>query len=193
MAVAGLRRVSLVYDLSNGDQAVNVFHIRQTVPDPFEEVDAQGIATDFETDWWDEIRALISDNVTLDRIEVADASGSTGLRYSFDVGEAGTLVSDPLPFQTALVISLRTALNSRSGRGRIYQCGFGESQNTTSGEPSSAMRTTLQTAMTNLRTELTASGYELVVYSRTLDQANTVTSTQVDGYWDTQRRRANRR
>lgn len=193
MPVAGLRRVSLVYDLSNGDQAVNVFHIREDTPTSFDEADATGIALDFEVDWWDEIKPLISDNVTLDRIEVADASGSTGLKFVTDVADPGTLVSDPLPYQTALVISLRTAVNSRSGRGRIYQCGFGESQNTTAGEPSSTMRTALSDAMTNLRAELISSGYHLGVYSRTLDQFNEVTSHQVDGYWDTQRRRANRR
>lgn len=49
-------------------------------------------------------------------------------RVAFGSGPlAGTVSSDPLPNQDALLIST-SALSARPNRGRIYLCGFGETQ-----------------------------------------------------------------
>lgn len=194
MAVAGLRRIAMVYDLSNGDQAVNTFHTVERVPTAFDLTEAGLIAGQFSA-FWGDLKGKISNNVSLNKIVVADASTilGTGLWYEFPVGEAGTVVADPLPFQVALVASLRTAVNTRRGRGRVYLCGFTETANTTSGEPVSTLRADLLTYFTDLMTGLDTIDHDLVVYSRTGGNTAIVTNVLIDGYWDTQRRRANRR
>lgn len=194
MPVTGLRRVAVEFGLSNGDTAVNVMHIKDNNLGVFDLTEADLIEADLLT-WFDDFKVRIADNVVMERITVSDASGpgGTGLSFEYALSVAGTAVSDPLPYSTALVVSLKTALNSRRGRGRVYLCGFAENSNTNNGEPDSVMRADVLSAFVDLNTALLVHDHALGVYSRTGDVFNPVVTMQCDGHWDTQRRRANRR
>lgn len=191
MPVAGLRRVSMEFALSNGDIAVNVMHVLQDTPSTFTEGQANTLQAVFNVDWWDEYKSSIADVVSLTKITVADASGETGLAYEEGYSEPGLAAATPLPYQLAACVSLRTAVNSRSGRGRIFVCGYNEAANTAAAKIASAVVTELQDAAANLMAALVGVDHQLVVYSRTLDAANPVTTVIVDDRWDVQRRRAN--
>lgn len=191
MTAPRMRRVSLEYALSNGDVAVNVLHIRNDVVADFTEAEGTTIAALFDS-FWDDLRPVIADNVSLQTITVRDASGlSAGSVDVAPTTPAGGLAADPLPFSIAACVSLKTALNSRSGRGRVYLVGFTETANTSAGLIVSTTRTTITTAFSNLVAALGAADYELGVYSRTLTQFNPVTQISIDGRWDVQRRRNN--
>jgi hypothetical protein len=181
----------MIYSLSNGDVANNVYHVVQDTPQPFIESDALALADSFNTEFWDDFKTVIADNCVLSAIEVSDASGLTGLSYEFPFAEPGGSASAPLPFQIAYVASLRTSLNTRRGRGRSYHVGFTTASNSTNGNPLSATKNTLAAAYVSLQADLTALGYALCVYSRADDVAREVTSVIIDGRWDVQRRRAN--
>lgn len=191
MPVAGLRRVSLEFGLSNGDVGVNVLHCKQDVPATFTEAEALALKNLFVAEWWDEYKSSIATVVTLDQVTVADASGGTGLSYEYGIGDTGDAAATPLPYQLAACVSWRTAVNSRSGRGRTFVVGYNEAANTASATIASAVIGELYAAAASLIAGLVAADYQLVVYSRTLDQANAVTTVIVDDRWDIQRRRAN--
>lgn len=183
------RRVAMEYALSNGDIAVNTFHVRNDVVADFTAAEAALIAASFEG-FWEDIRAEIANNVTLQNINVRDASGVTGLSFNHTpTNPAGTETTDPLPYQIALVSTIYTALNSRSGRGRVYLCGFGEVSNTSTGFCVSTTVSAIQTAWSNLIGALSVTDHEVGVFSRTLNQFNPATSINVNSTWDTQRRR----
>lgn len=112
------------------------------------------------------------------------------------LGTAAT-ESNILPLQTALVITLRTALAGRRFRGRVYLAGFAESHNTATGSANGA--TAAVNFITGIKSALTSSGLDLGVVSRPqpelptpwAGQVNTVQSIVArDTAWDTQRRRA---
>jgi len=54
--------------------------------------------------------------------------------------QLGTRAGDPLPPQIALVLTKRTALRGKSGRGRMYLCGMSE-DDSTAGKPVAALLT----------------------------------------------------
>lgn len=63
---------------------------------------------------------------------------------------AGTSASPALPFQTSLIVTLRTAQATRWGRGRIYLPGLADSALATTGYVwSAAAMTAVQTALNN--------------------------------------------
>lgn len=191
MSVAGLRRVALEFALSNGDVGVNVLHVLQETPTDFDEAEAIIIKDLFLNEWWDEYKSSIADVVSLANVTVADASGVTGLSYEYGIGDPGLAAATPLPYQLAACVSWRTAVNSRSGRGRTFVVGYNEAANTASAKIASAVIGELYAAAGNLIAQLVIADYRLVVYSRKLDQANEVTTVIVDDRWDVQRRRSN--
>ena len=102
----------------------------------------------------------------------------------------GTGAGNPLPNEVAAVVTLRTALAGRSYRGRAYFSGFIVGENSATGSIVAGLNTALVTFMTNVQTDLSASGITLAVLSRTHLSATPVTLIQTrDSEWDTQRRR----
>lgn len=124
---------------------------------------------------------------TANTAEFIDTGGAT----------AGTSATDVLPLQTALCVTLRTALAGRSFRGRTYLCGYTEATNTAAGVKSST--TSAVTFITNIKSNLVTVGLDLGVLSRprvapltpSAGFITVVTSIVArDAVWDTQRRRA---
>lgn len=71
---------------------------------------------------------------------------------------------DPLPLQSAAVLTLRTNARGRSGRGRIYLSGWSEGSSVSS-SLTPAASAALTTAAAAFRAALLASSITLVVYS----------------------------
>ena len=110
---------------------------------------------------------------------------------------AGTSAGDLLPLQTALCITLRTALAGQHYRGRTYLCGYSELVNTPAGAMSGSAGSVA--FLTAIKAALVSNALDLGVLSRPNEDAvppsvgfiTPVTSiVSRDLVWDTQRRRA---
>ena len=120
--------------------------------------------------------------------EITIATGVQVTRRSDTRTEVGTSAADGLPCQIAPVVSLRTDLATRAGRGRFYA-------------PSPAVDTQVQGRMgataqghladaaSDMLSSLLGDGYVPVLYSRTTHTTNEITSLDVGDVLDTQRRR----
>lgn len=99
------------------------------------------------------------------------------------------------PFQTAWVASLRTAKPGASGRGRLYWPATGVAMNAGTLRPTGTVVSNfiggMKTYLSGLQTaiDVTLDGVALTVWSRKLQQLNTVTALQAGDVVDTQRRR----
>lgn len=139
--------------------------------------------------------------VTLRNINVANQAEFP------DAGAAvvGTDTSHPLPPQTALVVTLRTAMAGPSYRGRVYMCGWGEGANDTTGLAVAGSAAGATAFVAGVQTDLAAAGLTLAVLSRPRDAdplhippilakagwGTAVTSIILRNLvWDTQRRRS---
>mgnify|MGYP001054204639 CR=1 FL=1 len=103
----------------------------------------------------------------------------------------GTDFSGYCPPQCAVVVSWKTILASRSGRGRSYIGPVGRAGETTNGTPTPAFATALQTAANGLISGLTPVPAAKVLYNPATAAFAGVTSAVVrGGSFHTQRRRA---
>lgn len=124
-------------------------------------------------------------------LRVADGDS---LEVPFVTG-AGTATGDMLPFQTAYLVSLRTAVNSRRGRGRSYLGGMVEtSLEENNGRPQwiAAVTTDVLDAFEDLEDSLAVlvDVTGLAVLSESAGVARHVTSFRADAIPRQQRRRA---
>lgn len=142
--------------------------------------------------------SMMGPTITLVNIGIRDIRTANQPEF-IDSGAVvtGTAVGDLLPPQTALVITLRTALAGRNYRGRVYLCGFTEAINSSTGAATGA--TTAVNFVAAVKAALVASSLDLGVISRPDDtkvppKVGWVTPVTAmvarDLVWDTQRRRA---
>lgn len=138
------------------------------------------------------LRSQIADNFKIAATSVRDINTANRPEI-FDTSETtiiGGSASDPLPVQTALVTTFRTALAGKSFRGRWYGLGYSEGTNSATGEANAPVVASQQQFWSRLRGELDTLNLPLVVASRTLLESNHVVSHDTNVRWDTQRRRA---
>lgn len=127
------------------------------------------------------------------RVTVEPGTGPTVGEINVNV--AGTLVADPLPPNSAVLVQKRTALGGRRHRGRMYLPAhyFADSAVDSVGTISGASVTALQTKVDFLRTELAAASIPMVILHSVSEILPTlVTSTPVESLIATQRRRLRR-
>ena len=109
------------------------------------------------------------------------------------VSKAGTGTSTTLPLQVSCVLTLRSGLSTRSGRGRIYVPTTGLIVSTGtylfSTGPVQSMVSTLATFFTFVKS---VSPQQAVVVSQTHSSTQPIVSVDANYVPDTQRRRANR-
>jgi hypothetical protein len=118
-------------------------------------------------------------------------------------GPIGTGTNPPLPPQTALVVTLRTALAGRRFRGRSYVFGWASNANTGAGVATQLAADAATTWIQTIRADVSASGLELAVISRPVwsddpipiliraGEVHPITGVAMRNHvWDTQRRRA---
>jgi len=86
----------------------------------------------------------LATTTVLERVGIRDLRIDGGVEFQGQSAAVpGTAAGDPLPRQTALVITHYTDTATRSGRGRTYFGGFSELENGTNGEASAALVTAL--------------------------------------------------
>lgn len=197
-------RIQCSGTLLGGEVWANVWHARldETVPNSVWNVGlVDDIEAEFETFYTSvATNAGIDNSWTLEQIVVSDVSGFNSPRFYSPV-IVGASTSEAIPTQNAIVISLKTALNSKRGRGRIYLSGFTEeaitgtssvSLNTADrdviGNAAATLRDNLETLAMNGPTDLV----HLAVYSRVDEESRNVTDIRIGRRFDIQRRRANK-
>jgi len=114
--------------------------------------------------------------------------------YGLDAG-TGNRTGDPLPLQTAGLITLRTATAGRKGRGRVYLPFPAEIDNTSTANPLAGYITALGVMAdrwvgdTVLTAGLDVTTLTSVVYNRATGLGTNITGRRVSSFWATQRRR----
>lgn len=129
---------------------------------------AATICDAWEGSVWGAIRALAPPTTILREMYVVDLSAADAPTYTqlaFDETDAGTVLTDSLPNNAALVVSLRTANRGRSARGRNYIGGLAEGTVTNSVYLSTAIDPILG-AYEDCRAALQALGITMVVLSK---------------------------
>lgn len=155
--------VRLIWSLGGVEYAVNTLHynapalhtVNQASTDAFAAAVAAA-ATGAA------LPAQLATNVSLSRLTQRDRRVANQPEFSTGLTVVGTAVGDVLPPQTAMCITLRTALAGRGFRGRVYLPGWAEAASSPLGQAFS----TAQTAGVNFITDLqsvTVSGNTLAL------------------------------
>jgi len=142
----------------------------------------------------DGYEAYVTPAVGVDRVTTGEITLATGQQQALretDVAIVGTAAGDALPAEVALVVSLRTALANRTGRGRFYLPQPAVTALDADGNLDPAAQTAIVAAATFAWTTSNAAGENPVVYSRTARATREVTSFNVGDVFDVQRRRQN--
>jgi hypothetical protein len=160
---------------------------------------AQGVAVQWVDDLWsgpggtDGYGAMTTAGVVVTKVSTGEITMATGQQQSLretDVSHAGTAAGSALPGDVAIVVSLRTALANRSGRGRFYLPQPAATTLAADGKLATASQDQLvdaaQFAYSNSNNTVIP-----VVYSRTKRQTQAINTFNVGNLFDTQRRREN--
>jgi len=189
-------RVVLEYTL-NGEAVINVYHVIKTTPVAVLSLDLPAVAAIFNT-FRLGMRPVQSAALSMVGIEVTDISVVGGFQYNTGAvaTPGGTNVADATPNNVAICVSLQTARSGRSFHGRSYQAGVTETMLTSLNLVTAATATTMLTQFDNLRANLLASNYALVVASYFADKVQRtevlptpVLNFSIDSPTDSQRRR----
>ena len=138
--------------------------------------------------------AMTTTGVGIDRITTGliDEATGTQLELAEDgVDLDGTDTGDALPGDVAIVVSLRTALANRRGRGRFYLPQPAALMLTATGKVDSAQITALVNALGAAWSIYNSGGHVPVVYSRASRSTQAIQSFNIGDLFDTQRRREN--
>lgn len=137
---------------------------------------------------------LCSANVSIQRITTGEISPLTGQQQTLresNVDIAGTSEANALPADVAIVVSLRSPVANRTGRGRFYLPQPTTNALTAVGRLDETAQSTIVDALTAAWTQANAAGENPVIYSRTQRATREITSFNVGDLFDTQRRREN--
>lgn len=207
LVITNAALVRLIWTLNGTQYAVNVMGALNTGPATFNQALANSlgaaIKSSFTSSGWG---ARVSSDVALAAVGVRNIDQANQAEFVDNgVAVAGTGATDPLPPQTALVITLRTALAGPSFRGRIYLPGACEGESDTNGTCTAAAAANAASWVNTIASNMLANGLTMAVLSRpraaATIPAKTITAkggfaTAVnaivnrDLVWDTQRRRA---
>lgn len=138
--------------------------------------------------------AMCTAGVGIDRVSTGLIEIATGTQLELaedGVDIDGTAAGDAMPGDVAIVVSLRTALANRRGRGRFYLPQPAVSMCTATGKVEPASITALINALGAAWATYNAGGHVPVVYSRASRSTQQITSFNIGDLFDTQRRREN--
>lgn len=138
--------------------------------------------------------SLITPEVVLTNVSTGTVNQSTGKQQQLaeaTVNLPGIATGSAQPADVAIVVTLRTILANRSGRGRFYLPQPAASTLTSTGRMGSAAQNTVLDAAVAAWTASASGGIDPVVYSRTYNYTNTISTLGVGDLFDTQRRREN--
>src|SRR5437899_1537166 len=137
----------------------------------------------------------VTDGVEFTRVTTGDITLATGRQTALAedvVVNAGTAAPPSLPQEVSTVVSLRTSLANRSGRGRFYLPPLASSKITNAGKLNLAVRTDIINALVAAWTNYNTAGNVPVVYSRRLRATNNITHFNIGHIFDVQTRRDNK-
>lgn len=190
---AGLTRLTLSGALSTGEIWASSWWETGRTPADCDDVAAAAIvgAASF-TILSASARALMSTTDTLGALDLYHYTGGSGATTHghATIGSAGTGANNH-PKQIAAVMTLRTALATRSGRGRMYFPATGVTVAGT-GLMNAAAVDSLVDALRSVFTVHVAGGFPPVVLSQTTSSSQPIKTIDADYVPDTQRRRRNR-
>jgi hypothetical protein len=151
----------------NAQLCVNVIGASHTGSVVFDQALANALGSAIKAAYTTNLGTLQTINSSLVRVGIRSLS-SPHLQEWRDTGAAvsGSATGDPLPANTALCITTRTAQSGKSARGRIFLPGFSEGQNDANGIMLNACATAAVAFVTAVRNALTASGLTMAVLSR---------------------------
>lgn len=161
---------------------------------------SQSNAVTWATQFWDGqvsgtgYTAYQSDSVGIDRITTGERDILTGQQLALretTVSIAGSVVGDALPAEVALVVSLRTALANRTGRGRFYLPQPAGTILDVDGNVDPTAQQAIVDALEFAWTTANAAGEVPVVYSTTARATRVISSFDVGDILDVQTRRTN--
>lgn len=160
--------------------------------------DAQTAALDWLTDFTGGAAGFaskVTDGVVFDRVTTGDITLATGHQTALAedvVVNGGSAAPPSLPQEVSTVVSLRTSLANKSGRGRFYLPPLASSKLTNTGKLDIAVRTDILNALTAAWTNYNTVGNVPVVYSRRLRATNNITHFNIGDIFDVQTRRDNK-
>ena len=137
----------------------------------------------------------VTTNVGVDTVTTVTIDPLTGLqstRVDTDQSLDGVDVGIPMPADVALVISLRSELANRRGRGRFYLPQPGVVNLTADGRVVADLSADLSASLAAAWASYNTANDRPVVYSRTGRSFVNITSFNVGDLFDTQRRRENK-
>lgn len=161
---------------------------------------SQSNAVTWATNFWngpggsDGYEQFCTAAVGLDRITTGEITVATGQQQALretEVNIDGTAAGDALPAEVALVVSLRSALANRTGRGRFYLPQPAVTALAADGQLDTVAQTAIMAALASAWTTANAAGENPVIYSRTARATREVTTFNVGDIFDVQRRRQN--
>jgi hypothetical protein len=120
--------------------------------------------------------------------ELDPVTGKNVRQAQEGLGLVGRGTDEPLPPQNAVVVSLRTDLPTRAGRGRFYLPGP-DVTTLSGGRLNNGARTALANAAADLIGDLNDSGAVTEVYHRVTKTGTAVVRFDIGDVFDTQRRR----
>ena len=137
----------------------------------------------------------VTTNVGVDQVTTVTIDPLTGLQSArVDTAQNidGVVVGNPMPADVALVVSLRSGLANRRGRGRFYLPQPAVANLTTDGRVIADLVTDLGSSLAAAWASYNTANDRPVIYSRTGRTFVNITSFNVGDLFDTQRRRENK-
>lgn len=161
---------------------------------------AQAAAVTWLNTFWagpggtDGYASAVTADVVAQLVRTSLITESTGFQTAIaetTVNLPGTATGNALPADVAIVVSLRTALANRSGRGRFYLPQPAAVTSTPEGKLGATTQGRIVAALASAWGGYNDVGTP-VVYSRTMRATQTIVSFNVGDLFDTQRRRENK-
>jgi hypothetical protein len=198
MAVGDIYRCEVHYQIGS-TETMNVVHMKEKVACT-DDVAAKSVARALR-DAWSSIynTDLFSADAQMFMLRVRRIKPTTGIPSTFVLGGGaepivtGSGVSDPVPSQTALLISLYSDTLTANGRGRIYIPGLDRTQQNDGRLIAAAITLANSAAEIFEATMVAVAGdtgeWNFAIYSRELETADDIESAQAHTNMATQRSR----
>lgn len=192
--IGDIWRVSCIWKrTTNGSACVNNWHWRQDTLTIFDDP-AEDVWEAMQLGFMIQYQDIVTNLLALVDVRVSKAPDFVVEYTAQPTTISGTHPGNAMPPRTAGILSLRTDLISRRGRGRIFLPPPGEGFNAANGNPDVDYilnADQLADFMVNgIGDGLTTAQYTGAVWSKADGVGRVVTGAKTQGYWGTQRDRA---
>lgn len=194
VAIPGAVKVEVLQTWDAIKPVVNVLHFGRNPHSaaPWTFAALQSLADAVFASWNTNWGSIVSHHMVTDGVRATDLTTATGFQAtSTGAPVTGSDATESLPSSTACVVTLRTAIRSRSGRGRIFLAGMTTGALDNAGKFTAAFEATADNLVTHLVSDAGITAIAaLSVASKKLADYNIVTAHLVrSGIVRSQRRR----